>query len=379
MKITLIFLLGAVLGLHLPAGEIEPHIKTTEKTIVKNGGKQVVTQKLLFFEDGTSGDNSIDYGCIADLESGRQTTSNFGLRFGRFGNGGWCIWNFFRLMVRDNGRLVNEIRKAPAELVSLTRFKEGVVIDFVWPFSKNGQEGKLCLRFIQYKAMKNWLFLKVKLEGVPLEKGDHIAFSAWPGGTEWEAPGRERCFAISGQEQALTGKDSELVPQGNAIALFNKVWREDYGNLMVFQPEKFETLTVASGGNEVSLKFLPKGEIREFEFALSYFSKKHYSDVVPRFLSEQSLGIADKLARIDWNPKPDIEEFEKTLALTRMLLEKQAQHAPKLKDFRGELNEILKSFEVAKAQNDIIGYDQALAKLKALKDEFCKVALNEMK
>ena len=290
---------------------------------------------------------------------------NFG---GNEFNGGWDTSSFFKVYYKDEWKR-NLLQDAEAEKVAITPFDGGVVVDFVWPVKEADREGKLCLSFIQFASMPEWLFARIKTEGIDLNDYK-VCFSARPG-TPWLPEGGEHWIATPSQEYQADGKQFDIVPDQNAVAFYNKVQFEEYGNLLVYESEKYEKLGVTS---QYGFYLKAKPGAGDLHFGFGYFNKKPRPETVTRFLSEQSKSIFELMKNTDWSPKLDYSEFENDAKDVGKMVsavsdEKQA----------AEFKRITEKFNAGKAKGDSGECAQALQELNKLRIEIAKAGLERLK
>lgn len=283
-------------------------------------------------------------------------------------NGGWDNSSFFKVYYKDEWKR-NLLQDTEAEKVALTPFDGGVVVDFVWPVKEAGRDGKLCLSFIQFASMTEWLFARIKTEGIELNDYK-VCFSARPG-TPWLPAGGESWIATPSQDYQFEGKAFDIVPTQNAVAFYNKVQFEEYGNLLVYESEKYEKLGFTS---QYGFYLKAKPNAGELHFGFGYFNKRPRAETVTRFLSEQSRSIFELMKNTDWNPKMDYSEFENDAKDVGKMMIAVPDEKHDI-----EFKRIVEKFNAGKKKGDAPECAQALVELNRLRAEIAKAGLESLK
>lgn len=303
----------------------------------------------------------------------------FGLKHGTINNGSWCTWNFLQVNQIVKGRGSNLLSRAPVQKTGMSRFAGGQLAEFIW-------EGGISFRLIQYEAMPEWLFGRVQL---PEGNDDlEVALSAWPGGTHWESPGRERHLVIMDNDLTLSNSLQKIPfapAQGNALALYNRNYSERNGNFLLFEGAQVASLSANAGGNnKVQMNFKPAPGVQEISFAMSYFLDADPGESVARFLGEQAPNIIDMLRKVDWAPKFDGSGFQRDWRRCQDLLAiLRKSEAPELRELSAkaeeQLTDLQRRFAEGEAANDPGQCSAAWQELEQLRLQMGKAWLDTLR
>lgn len=180
----------------------------------------------------------------------------FGCQFGRYGNGGWNIWNFLSVSGIKNGENFDAIKKYPLEKIYvLENTEKRAICELLFPTARDGKN-HISLKILKYKDIKNWFFMKIAIE----DKNFHpstIYLSSYPGNTSGP-PERERWCASQSNRYNLHKGKAVLSKEDYSLMLFNKFDKiqKKYGCLLVWIPEDFEKVEVA-GTYGVGIRLYP--------------------------------------------------------------------------------------------------------------------------
>ncbi|MFA6931501.1 MAG: hypothetical protein WCT05_14345 [Lentisphaeria bacterium] len=371
---SLVLLLVLFSGVRLHA-----QLLVEEKEVERDGKKVLQVKREYLFKQ-----SSLIYRYHLDpdektLLKGKWGDYFFGLKHGTVNNGSWCTWDFLQVNQLQKGRRANLLNQAPVTKTGMSRFAGGQLAEFVW-------QGGISFRLIQYEAMPEWLFGRVQL---PEQTADlEVVLGAWPGGTHWESPGRERHLVLQENDLLLTNA-LQNIPfaegQGNALALYNRNYSERNGNFLVFDGSQVASLTANAGGNnKVQMIFKPADGKREFTFAMSYFLDVDPGETVARFLGEQAPNIIEILQKVDWNPAFDSSGFQRDWQRCRELLAiLQKSNIVQLQELSGhagrQLDELRQRFADGEAANDSGQCSTAWQELEVLRLQLGKAWLETLK
>lgn len=354
----------------------KPHIKENTKEYERDGINVVETSRDVIFDNGR-----VIY--MTKTEKGQKKVleqkwgdSFFGLEFGRplYSNGGWSIWNFFEVYYWKNKKYNNVIREFTAENISLAVLGDQVIADFTFLVDEEGKDGKVHLRMIQFKSHPAWIFFKVKFDSEKYHPW-RINLSANPGNAD-NPKERERWAATKENQYNLSTGNTELKPASAGLLLFSKFVHEDFGNMVVFNPEIYEKINIPKAGAGVTMQFFPKKGLKEFEFAVSYFSKETVSGVMPKFLGEDLDHIYDFLKRIKWEPDLKSDNFAKSADEFTETLKKLKTLGTDTSAMESEFETIKKNHAESIEKNDMPGTVNAMESLNKLKQKAAADALN---
>ncbi len=372
------FLPLLLLGGNLP---LQAELLMEDQRIERNGTNvRQISRDYLFKA------SSLHYRYHLDAESdtllsGRWGDYFFGLKHGTINNGSWCTWDFLQVNRTVQGRSRNLLKQAPVAKTGMSRFEGGELAEFIWP-------GGISFRLIQFEAMPDWLFGRVLLPEGEAGSDLNVSLGAWPGGTHWEAPGRER-HLVCGAHDLLLAPAPQSIPfaagQGNAVALYNRNYSERNGNFLVFDGRQVASLAAhAGGGNKVVMTFKPAPGNRVFCFALGYFLDADPGETVSRFLVEQAPNMIDLLLKVDWTPRFDSSGFHRDgrrLEALIHILRKSGEPDLMEQGRQGEqsLTELRQRFAAGEAGNDPGQCSSAWQTLEALRQQLGKAWLDTLK
>ena len=350
-----------------------------EKEEERDGAKMLQVKREYLFKQ-----SSLIYRYNLDpddktLLKGKWGDYFFGLKHGTVNNGSWCTWDFLQVNQLQKGRRTNLLNQAPVTKTGMSRFAGGQLAEFVWT-------GGISFRLIQYEAIPEWLFGRVQL---PEKTADlEVVLGAWPGGTHWESPGRERHLVLQQNDLLLTNAPQNIPfaeENGNALALYNRNYSERNGNFLVFEGSQIAGLTANAGGNnKVMMYFKPADGKREFTFAMSYFLDVDPGETVARFLVEQSPNIIDMLQKVDWNPAFDSSGFQRDWQrcrklLTILLKSNLAQLQERSRQAEQQLADLRQRFAAGETANDPGQCSTAWQELEGLRLQLGKAWLETLK
>jgi len=363
----------------LTGGLLYAQLLVEENEVEREGTKGLQVKREYLFKQ-----SSLIYRYSHDPETkallkGKWGDYFFGLNHGTVNNGSWCTWDFLQVNQLQKGRRINLLNLAPVTKTGMSRFAGGQLAEFVWP-------GGITFRLIQYEAMPEWLFGRVQL---PEQIADlEVALGAWPGGTHWESPGRERHLLLQGNDLLLTNTPQNVpfvTEQGNALALYNRNYSERNGNFLIFEGSQVAGLTANAGGNnKVQMNFKPADGKRELTFALGYFLDADPGETVARFLGEQAPNIIEILQKVDWNPAFDSSGFQRDWQRCRELLAiLQKSNIVQLQELSGQaagqLDQLRQRFADGEAANDPGQCSTAWQELGGLRLQLGKAWLETLK
>ena len=336
----------------LPAMLLRAQLLVEEKEVERDGKKVLqVEREYRFKESSLRYRYHLEPGQTALLK-GKWGDYFFGLNHGVVNNGSWCTWNFLQVDQVEKGRRTNLLNQTPVIKTGMSRFAGGQLAEFVW-------SGDISFRLVQYEAMPEWFFGRVQL---PEGSADlEVVLNAWPGGTHWESPGRERRLALPGEDFLLSEKPQNIPVaggKGNALALYNRNYSERNGNFLVFEGTQVAALTAKTGGNNmVQLRFTPLEGKQHVTFALGYFRNADPGETVARFLGEQSPNIIDMMQKVEWNPAFDTSEFRRDWQRCgKLLVILQQSNVAELEELSKnagkQLDELQQRFAAGETAND---------------------------
>lgn len=349
-----------VLILFLTGGIAAAQISSGESSVVRSG-RQLKTVKYLC----RIGSAKLRYELLCDPETGNGAAGKwedffFGLYLGTKFQEGWSIWNF--LQVYD-ARKQNILKRKPPEIYSY-RFAGGEFLHLVW-------EG-VALRVIQFSGDEKWLYFRLEYRA---DTTHEISLMAYPGGTERKVPWRERHLAVGSDDFRLTGKPIEIPLPENGLVLYNRNYKEDSGNFLVFDSAAAAGLTASSPGeNVIRLAFFPRKNARSFAFALGYFSGESCRSAAERFLKEQRPAIHGRLMNVDWSPEADFSTLDGQVRNCSSFLRKFAGPETKKK-----AEALVCRFQDCRLKNDYPGCMAAWRELEKLQERDAGILLKKLR
>jgi hypothetical protein len=356
----------------------EPHIKNQEKEYALDGVQirendrsiQLDTARLIYLTKSEKDKKA--------LRTGKWGEFFFGLEFGRpvRSNGGWSIWNFIEIFYWKNQRYNNAVAQYWPENVTLTRFPDRTMLDITTRLDDDRAAGALNIRLFQFKSHPNWVFVRANFESSSFTPW-RINLNAYPGNSN-ESKERERWAATRENQYNLSSAPAEFKPVSPGIILFSKFVHEDFGNMIVFNPDEFEKIVFPKAGASVSTHLFPKKGVSEFHFALSYFLEKPLSDVMPRFLNEDADHISTFLRGIDWNPTPDSDAFDKAADEVAATLQGMKSRGTDVGAMEKELAFIRAEYKAAVERKDPAA-GASMEKLEKMKKQTAGAGLDSFK
>ena len=345
----------------LQAGGIAgAQITVNESSVVRNGQLLKAVKYLCRI-----GSAKLRYELLCDPETGNAAAEKwedyfFGLYLGTKFQEGWSIWNF--LQVYD-ARKRNVLKRKPPYIYSY-RFSGGEFLHLVWK--------EVSLRVIQFSGDDKWLYFRLEFRA---DTPHEISLMAYPGGTDRKVPWRERHLAVESDDFGLTGKPIEIPLPENGLALYNRNYKEDSGNFMVFDSSAAAGLTAGSpGGNVIRLAFLPRKDTRSFSFALGYFSGESGRSAVERFLKEQRPAIHGRLMNVDWSPEADFSTLDGQVRNCGSFLRKFAD--PETQE---EAEVLIRRFQNRRLKKDYPGCLAAWRELEKLQERDAGILLKKLR
>ena len=351
-KLAIFALTAAVIGL----SAVEPHVQMKE-TKLPDG--RVSISRDVFLNDG----HLILKHTTAD---GVKTVSKkwgeifFGFRFGQLPrtNGGWSIWDFFRCF-EYNGKVSNLVRDFAPRQVTANSINGIAVIDMEFPSLKGGT---LNIRMMQFPSHPNWVFMRVTAKDFNIWRLD---FQAYPYQSDMPKD-RERHLRTETGDFNVNQTKVTYTPQQPYLALYNKFVQDTAANMLIIQPGKFKTVEVPKCGAGVEIRLYTNKGVNQFDFAVGYRNNHPASDTVNRFFGEDGDAIRKFMEGIDWNPKLNTGNFEKSLA-----------EAKKLGVPAAKLDAVKKAYDEAMKKGDTIAAANAEKELEKLKKEQASAGLGD--
>jgi len=285
----------------------------------------------------------------------------FGCSFGRYGNGGWNIWKFLDATVATTAGSFDAISRYVLDEAFL--FEEGAraIAEFRWPCDA-GRTSALAVRILKLPEFDRWFFLRVSVEGEASLSG--AAVSCYPGNTSGP-PERERWAAGPGRAFNLHDGTAALTAVDAAAAFYNRCAQKEFGNLLVFLPEQIGAIS-ASGTYGVLVRLSPKGGVRTVCLALGYFRGEDSAAALARFFGGESARVRRALESIDWTPRVDYAEDERTVAFIEELAAADTAVAPVLE--KSGFAEARAAFAAARRRGDAAAAFRAARTLQAVKE-----------
>lgn len=348
----------------------------TESKLSRDGNEYTVYQRTFKFNDSALIYKYILQEGVEGIVKEKWGDYFFGLPHGTINNGGWCVWNFLEVFsVSPDGKEYNVLSAKPAVNAGQMRVDSGQMAELTW-------DGGLSLRMIQCDGNGKWLFARLKWQETQSVR--RILLRAWPGGTHWIAPGRERHLICNGKDY-YDAKNNQTIPfethKYNAVVLYNRNYSERNGNFLVFQGQNAQSLSVTPGDqNTVTLTFIPQGN--EFNFALGYFLNEDSAEAAQRFTIEQFPGIANTLETVEWDAQVDslflCQQFDR-LNLLLNNLKAEADISQKHEQFIKEMNGVRLLFNKACNSKSPALASEALQAIDDLRTRAANAWLNTLK
>lgn len=277
-------------------------------------------------------------------------------------NGGWSSWGFF-----------DEKKKLPAREreVDNILFQEldgavELVIEFK-PDSGKSQTPPSRWTFVQFREHPVWLFLRVESNSA-----DTLQFTAVPGGSHWNIPERERLLISHNGEFSLAKNKAEFMPQGSGLVFTNRSWHESFGQLLIFEPDKIQSMEATKTDNFITVNLHPVPGKNVFVFALGFFANQNQKEAVERFLKEQCETTGSVLKNMVWTRKTETAAVRYLLDDTNLILQKLQENRNDISVQKAELSRMN-----AECRDDMDTYEASalLRRIRAFRDVLCKEAL----
>lgn len=305
---------------------------------------------------------TLEQTCRAD-DPAKQRKGSIGLEFGRIRNGGWSIWNFFGL--RDGRKSL--LHQSKPE-VSMQNIEGTLVSDMRW---KHPSGGNIQLRMIQFSNQRDWLFFRVICDVPESAAGRNLTFSMVPGGANWNIRERERVVLVPGAEYNLAKGNGEVDPRAQSLVAGNNYWHEDFGNFIVYEPEKYQRVFVPRTGNFIVPEFTIRPGVKVFYFVLGRFFAMPKAESISRFFNEQTSTLTAQLRSMNWDIVLDPATFYRELKESRVLAAKAS--APQ--DVYAKLSRMEADFKKATPSGQSI----LLQELRTLRQAICESGLARYK
>jgi hypothetical protein len=250
-----------------------------------------------------------------DLYSRKWGDYFFGLSFGRNGNGSWDVWDFLQVHSLENKKPVAFMRQRLPDSVSLFEQSGQILAECRWS-SADGRRLRLQIR--KFGSWPDFLFFRVLWEG-PGWESPSVTLAAYPGNSD-QPPERERWAATREESFPLASGHRELTLASDGLALFNKYRYEDFGNLLVVNHQALQSLLLPQTNYHVRAVLRPRNP-QVCSFALSFFRRRHYHEVLERFLAEEADAARAFLDGIDWEPELEGESLNRLQKNIQALLD----------------------------------------------------------
>lgn len=359
---------------------MEPHVKTNEEVLKRDGVEYKKTNYKLYFDNATIDLLTLRKKGDKALKKQKWGDFRMGLQFGRPNgtNGGWSLWNFFDCFVKLDGKYKNAPQLYQPENVYLTNLSDGTVLaEIISPLSADAKLGKMSMRFMKFPSHPTWLFMRVRFIDSTIPPW-RMGFSAYPGNSN-SPKERERWGATRESKQCLKTKGFSITPTSDALVMYSRYVHERFGNYLVFNHNQFKKIFMPSAVQGSSAQFFPKKGEKEFIFALGYFMDKSPSDELPRFLGETQDNIRKFMNEINWSPKIDVSRFNKLKKETVDLLNALKNAKIGYRVYETSFTETIKEFDQSTVNGDFNTASKSLATISALNEEIAKKWLSQLK
>lgn len=367
MKNLILIFIWSISGILLAS--VEPHLSQKVKEYERDGLQIEEVFREAFFINGK-------FQYLTKVEKGTKKLIKkkwgdtfFGLEFGRpvRSNGSWSLWSFFEIHYLKNGRYVNAVQEFLPENIGMLKLDDRIMLNIVLTLEDKSTDGKLYLQLLQLKSNPGWIFVRAEFNSTKYSPW-RITLNAYPGNSN-NIKERERWLAISEGQYNLSSGATDIPLKSSGILLFSKFAHEEYGNMLVFNPESYHKLTVPKAVTNVSLQFFPRKNTKEYIFGLSYFSELSVADMIPRFLNEDVDHIIGLMKNIDWTPSLKTDEFQKEVEALTGLLKKIKELGHDTTVSEKQLVEIQNIYRKAAEENDYAEASAAFELLEKIKKQ----------
>lgn len=228
-------------------------------------------------------------------------------------NGGWDRWNFLGVLVKDGKGTFNALSKSmPSVFIG---YGVGGADYVAAEWEVPGGRDRLKLRFAKFPSHRGWLFLEVDFGSIRVEQ---LHLSCYPGNAA-VTEGRERHLATREKDWNLDVESAKFSGGSPCLLMYSRYFDDQFGNKLVFEPEKCERVEAWKTKASVSPRFFPKAGTKSLRFALGFFSNRDPDDQLTRFLGEDGDAIRDFLASVDFTAMPDEADFLESVSIARAL------------------------------------------------------------
>ncbi|HOG50061.1 MAG TPA: hypothetical protein PKY10_05690 [Lentisphaeria bacterium] len=297
----------------------------------------------------------------------------FGLSFGRNGNGGWDIWDFLQVHSQENKKPVAYMRQRLPDSVSFFEQSGQILAECRWS-SEDGRRLRVQIR--KFRSWPKFLFFRVLWEGAGWESPT-VTLAAYPGNSD-KPPERERWVATREESFPLAIGARELTLASDGLALFNKYRYEDFGNLLVVNHQSLQSLLLPQTNYHVRVILRPLNP-QACSFALSFFHRQHYREVLERFLAEEADAARAFLDEIDWEPELEDESLQRLQKSLQVLLDSLPPEDNAKATFSDETRVSLAQAAKARDARDMAAYTAGLEALQVLQQRLVQHGLNRFR
>ncbi len=246
-----------------------------------------------------------------------------GLRFGlnfaspTRSDGSWSRWNFLSVSVKlGGGEPLDVIGRRMLHSAEVVEDVPRQMVCYRWPLEEAG--GFLKVTFLLYPEQKEWMLLRVELEGDTGATIEQVVLMAYPSHTSGPEE-RERWIAGGDVTMALETRAQPFDPTVSAFAFFNRMAQEDAGCFLVFDPASVAGLMISGDYAVRSTLKLNPGET-SLDLALGGFVEQQADEAVRAFLLEGGRNTLQFLKAADWKPRVNSADHERLFGNLRQLL-----------------------------------------------------------
>lgn len=243
----------------------------------------------------------------------------FGLGFwGAKGtDGGWSRWNFLNVtVILGNGQRVEIIGNRMLHDAEILEETPRRMSRYRWPLEETG--GFLKVTFLQYPEQRDWMLLRVELEGETGASIEQIGLVAYPSNTTGPKE-RERWLASGTVLTALQDRPQPADPAEAGFAFFNRMAQQQGGCLLVIDPAPVQEMAISGNYSVLSRLKIAPGETA-FQCALGGFQGVDGEEAARTFTLEGARNTLQFLQAADWKPKLNCAGHEHLFTNLRMLL-----------------------------------------------------------
>ena len=325
-------ILSASLALWAAVSAVAGDVSITKSDSEDKGRGEGMWRKRVgaLFDTAFIGYEGVHKSGSSDLIQGKYGDRRLGLEWPtKRGGWNWSLDSFLSVIV-SNGR-TNFDGTGRYILEDARTLEEGnsAMAEFVWPLVAasvvDGVEiSRLKVRVLHDPAYKEWLFLRISVEGGDATLKD-LGLVCYPSSSSGP-PERERWILAPGGHYKMNNNWNaplSLSSEIAGIAYHNKYQQTRDGCFLVFQPNEVTEVKVV-GTYSVGTTIVMKPGKKTAVLALGYFLDTPWEDAGRMFLAETLSQVSAQFDRIDWSPALPLAEFDALIGRTGKLLAEPA-------------------------------------------------------